>query len=82
MPEKTSHAGFKGTMKFTGWLLGIVAIIFEIVMNWIPATSITPTMIVKVLVIAAVTGIGVPAMFYIADVLWALANSVKEKIFA
>jgi len=50
-------------------------------MNWIPAATITPEMIVKVLIVAAVTGIGVPAIYYIADILWTLAHKVKELIW-
>ena len=77
--EKT-HVGFKGTWKFIGWLLGAIIIIFEMIMNWIPAETITSAMIVKVLLIAAVAFIGVPAMAYIADILWALAHKMKELI--
>jgi len=75
------HVGFKGTWKFFGWLLGAIIIIFEMIMNWIPAATITPEMIVKVLIVAAVTGIGVPAIYYIADILWTLAHKVKELIW-
>ena len=80
MPEN-KHLGFKGTAKFIGWLIGAVVIIFEFLMNWIPAETVTPAMVVKVLVIAAVSAVGVPALFYIGDLLWSLADKVKEAIF-
>jgi len=51
-------------------------------MNWIPAVTITADMITKVLIIAAVCGIGVPAMFFIADIVWTLAHKVKELLTA
>ena len=82
MPEEeTPHVGFKGTWKFIGWMIGAVVIIFDMIMNWIGATAITPSMVVKVMTIAAVTGIGIPAIFYIADIIWTLAHKVKETIF-
>ena len=82
MPEEeTPHVGFKGTWKFIGWMIGAVIIIFDMIMNWIPAEIITSEMITKVLVIAAATGIGIPAIFYIADIIWTLANKVKETIY-
>ena len=77
------HVGFKGTAKFVGWMIALVVIIFEFLCNWIPHTdSITPAMVSKVLIIAATAGIGVPAILYIADVLWSLADKVKEKLFS
>ena len=82
MPEEeTPHVGFKGTWKFIGWMIGVVIIIFDMIMNWIPATTITAEMITKVLIIAAATGIGIPAIFYVADIIWTLAHKVKETIF-
>jgi hypothetical protein len=62
-------------------MIGIVVIIFEFLVNWIPASSISSDMISKVLIIAATTGIGVPAILYVADILWSLADKVKEKLF-
>jgi len=76
------HLGWKATWKFIGWIIGIVIIIFEMIMNWIPAVTITADMITKVLIIAAVCGIGVPAMFFIADIVWTLAHKVKELLTA
>jgi len=80
LPEKDIHVGFKGTWKFIGWIIGAIIIIFDLIMNWIPAKEITSLMITKVLLIAAVAAIGVPAIFYIADILWTLAHKVKEKL--
>ena len=80
MPEKT-HVGFKGTMKFLGWIIGAIIVIFDFIVNWLPATAITTTMIAKILTEAAVAAIGVPAVFYIGDILWTLAHKFKELIF-
>lgn len=80
MTDEKTHVGFKGTWKFFGWIIGLIIILFELLMNWIPATAITPAMIVKVLIIAAVTGLGIPAIYYIADIVWALAHKMKELI--
>ena len=76
------HIGFKGTAKFVGWMIGLVVIIFDFLVNWIPAKTIGAAMIAKILIIAATAGLGVPAIFYIADAFWSLADKVKEKIFA
>jgi len=76
------HVGFKGTAKFVGWMIGLVVIIFDFIYNWIPAETITTAMITKILMIAVTTGIGVPAILYVADILWSFADKVKEKLFA
>lgn len=81
LPENNKHVGYKGTAKFVGWMIGLVAIIFEFIMNWIPTTEITGAMITKVLLIAVVAAIGVPAMFYISDIFWSFADKIKETIF-
>ena len=83
MPEKEDiHIGFKGTAKFLGWIIGFIYAIFDILKNWIPATTVTMDMVSNLLIGVSVCALGIPAIFYVADIVWTLAHKVKERIFS
>ena len=83
MPEKEDiHIGFKGTAKFLGWMLGFIYAIFVLIKNWIPAATITMDMISNLLVGVTTCVLGIPAIFYVGDIIWTLAHKVKERIFS